>query len=116
MSWEANDDYTVWTFKIRPGVRFHNGRELTAEDVKFSTERVMDPETASPYIGNFETVESIEVVDSHTMRLTLTAPNPRAEALFHVHVNAIMPPGGDRGHEQQPGRLRSVPSEGAPGG
>ena len=91
MSWEANEDYTVWTFKIRPGVRFHNGRELTAEDVKFSTERVMDPETASPYIGNFETVESIEVVDSHTMRLTLTAPNPRAEALFHVHVNAIMP-------------------------
>ena len=91
LSWSANDDFTVWTFKIRPGILFHNGREMTAEDVKFSTDRVLDPETASFYIRRFDSMESVEVTDSETLVVTFSAPTPRAEELFFTHVNAIMP-------------------------
>ena len=93
LSWEANADFTVWTFTIRPGVLFHNGREMTAEDVVFSTTRVNDPETASFYIAQFENVgyEKIEATDSQTVVVTFAQPAPRAEELFFVHLNAIMP-------------------------
>lgn len=98
MSWEFSDDYTDWTFKIRPGISFHNGREMTADDVIYSTMRVLDPDTGSAYRGYFvdadtdeSLFESMEAVDSHTLRVKLKAPNPRLEELFFVHVNAIMP-------------------------
>jgi len=42
-SWQSSDDYKVYTFKLMKGKLFHNGREMTAEDVKFSLERIMDP-------------------------------------------------------------------------
>ncbi len=44
-SYEISPDGMVFTFKLRPGVKFHNGREMTAEDVKYSIERVLNPET-----------------------------------------------------------------------
>ena len=98
ISWESSDDYLDWTFNIRPGIKFHNGREMTAEDVKFSTERVINEETGSAYRAYFldaatkeSNFESIDAVDSHTLRIKLRSPNPRLEELFFVHVNAIMP-------------------------
>ena len=50
-SYTISDDGTVFTFKLRPGVKFHNGRELVADDVKYSIERVVKPETQSPGAG-----------------------------------------------------------------
>ena len=47
-SYTISDDGTVFTFKLRPGVKFHNGRELVADDFKYSIERVVKPETQSP--------------------------------------------------------------------
>lgn len=46
-SWESNDDGTVWTFKLRKGVKFHNGREVTAADFKYAWERIVDPANKS---------------------------------------------------------------------
>ncbi len=46
-SWEQSDDGLTWTFKLRAGVMFSNGREMTAEDVKWSFERLIEPETGS---------------------------------------------------------------------
>src|SRR5207247_3248404 len=46
-SWEANAQSTVWTFHLQPWVKFHNGRELTADDVVISIDRILDPTTAS---------------------------------------------------------------------
>jgi len=51
--WKVSSDNTQYTFYLRKGVRFHNGDELTAEDVKFSLERLIDRETGSPYYQFF---------------------------------------------------------------
>src|SRR5262245_49794852 len=48
VSWKALND-TVWEFKLREGVKFHHGAVMTAEDVKYSLERVLDAQRGSPY-------------------------------------------------------------------
>ena len=48
-SWEITNDGKTYTFKLRPNVKFHNGQTMTADDVKYSIERVLDPKTASPW-------------------------------------------------------------------
>src|SRR5688572_33090254 len=58
-SYEISDDGLTFTFKLRPGVKFHNGREMTAEDVKYSIERVLDPATQSPGAGFFSTIKEV---------------------------------------------------------
>ena len=46
--WTADDQGKTWTFALRPGVKFHHGKPLTAQDVVFTVERILDPKTASP--------------------------------------------------------------------
>ena len=50
-SWEITNSGKTYTFKLRPNVKFHNGQPMTADDVKYSVERVLDPKTASPWIS-----------------------------------------------------------------
>lgn len=73
-SWEASDDRKSWTFHLRKDVTFHDGSAFTAEDVKTTIERVMDKATASTARVNFEIVDSIEIVDDHTIRFNLSQP------------------------------------------
>ena len=69
--WDISKDGKVFTFKLRPGVAWHDGKPLTAEDVKFSFDVVFDPkyQTAHkrPY---YEGIEKVEVVDPQTVRFT----------------------------------------------
>lgn len=58
-----------YEFKLKSGVKFHDGSELTAEDVKFTLDRVMAEETASPNAGKLSRVSSVEVVDPLTVRI-----------------------------------------------
>ncbi|MFP4589135.1 MAG: ABC transporter substrate-binding protein [Candidatus Acetothermia bacterium] len=75
--WESTKDATVWTFHLREGVNWHRDYgTVTAEDVKFSIERVMDPEVGSPWKGSFSEVEDVEAVDELTVRITLSQPDP----------------------------------------
>lgn len=71
--WEASDDLKTYTFHLRQGVKFHNGRELEAEDVKWSFERCLDPKLGSQLRQNVQEVEKIEVVDKYTVKMTLSA-------------------------------------------
>lgn len=74
-SWEVSPDATVYTFKLKPGVSFHKGfGPLTADDVKFSYDRVIDPTGGSAYRGQLASIKSIETPDPLTVRITLTAP------------------------------------------
>lgn len=74
-SWESNDDKTVWTFNLREGVQWHGGDgELKAEDVKWSFERVMDPETGSPWKSDYDNVERIETNGEYTVTFHLKQP------------------------------------------
>lgn len=72
-SWDIPDNLT-YVFHLRKGVKFHNGRELTAEDVKYSLNRVLDPKTASPGRSYISLIDSIDVIDKYTVKLHLSAP------------------------------------------
>ena len=70
--WSANADATEWTFKLRKGVKFHDGSDFDAEDVKYSLMRVKDPEIGSPAKKSLSVVTDIEIIDSHTVKMKLS--------------------------------------------
>ncbi len=74
-SWKAVNDVT-WEFKLRKGVKFHNGDPMTAEDVKYSFDRVLDPKKKSPQYGNIRAVKEVQVVNADTVRLVTDKPFP----------------------------------------
>ena len=89
-SWEQPDE-TTYIFTLREGVTFHNGQPLTAEDVKFTFERMMDPEGGSPWTSQFEPIESIEATDERTVTFTMKQSyGPFLATLSSVYA-AILP-------------------------
>lgn len=90
-SYEVSEDGLTYTFTLRSGVTFHNGRELTSEDVKYSFERIMDPEVPAVAKGYFSALESIETPDELTVVLNYTEPfAPLLLALTRLET-AIVP-------------------------
>jgi peptide/nickel transport system substrate-binding protein len=71
--WHTTDNRN-YTFFLKKGVRFHNGRELKAADVKFVVERAMNPETKHPYPRYYEAIGDIIVKDDYTITFSLKAP------------------------------------------
>ena len=74
-SWKALSD-TQWEFKIRKGVRFHNGDVLTPEDVKYSFDRVIDQTKKSPQYGNVRAIKEVRVIDAETVHIITDKPFP----------------------------------------
>jgi len=71
-SWQISKDGKEITFKLRKGVQFHKGYgEMTAEDVKFSFERIIDPAAKSPEKGQWKNLDHVEVIDRYTVKLVL---------------------------------------------
>lgn len=78
LSWKANDDGTVWTFTLRPNVKFHNGRVLNADDVVATMDRLANPKNGSNALSAFRGVLSVggtRKVDDLTVEFHLDAPN-----------------------------------------
>jgi peptide/nickel transport system substrate-binding protein len=92
-SWEFSDDGLTLTFKLRPGVKFHNGRDFVADDVKSSLEYAQDPETGANIRTLARAVESVEVVDDLTVAFHFAEPTPAAfdliDLLFIVNRETI---------------------------
>ena len=74
-SWKAVTD-TQWEFKIRKGVRFHNGDVLTPADVKYSFDRVLDQTKKSLQYGNIRAIKEVKVVDAETVHIITDKPFP----------------------------------------
>jgi peptide/nickel transport system substrate-binding protein len=72
-SWEFPDPRTV-VFRLRRGVRFHSGAEMTSEDVKFTLERVLNPATRSPGRSFIDVITAIETPDRYTVRAKMQFP------------------------------------------
>lgn len=86
-SWEQTSD-TSYQFKIRKGVKFHDGEEMNAEDVKFSLDRAIASAAVS-YIVDF--IDTVTVVDDYTVDITLDAPYAPALRNLSVPFSAIVP-------------------------
>nr|WP_116132058.1 ABC transporter substrate-binding protein [Tropicimonas sp. IMCC34043] len=100
-----SDDGMTFTFKLRPGVKFHNGRELTAEDVKYSLDRVTNPETQSPGAGFFGSIEGydamasgeatslsgVTVIDPYTVEIKLSRPDATFLHVMAINFSSIVP-------------------------
>jgi peptide/nickel transport system substrate-binding protein len=115
--WDASDDLRTWTFRIRDGVMWHNGRPFTAEDVDWNIRHALDPATGSSILGlmsdymisEVDTGEkdsegaailrselwdanALEIVDPHTLRLNLKTPQTAIpEHFFHYPFNMLDP-------------------------
>lgn len=72
--WEKVSE-TEWVFTIRDDVKFHNGEPLTANDVAFSIERILDPEFRSPQQANFNMIESVKA-EGNTVVIQTKTPSP----------------------------------------
>ncbi|MBI2858876.1 MAG: ABC transporter substrate-binding protein [Chloroflexi bacterium] len=73
-SWEMAPDGLSWIFRIHKGVKFHNGEDLKADDVKFSFERFMLPIAPQSEMRNG--IERVEIVDDYTVRVHTKGPQP----------------------------------------
>jgi oligopeptide transport system substrate-binding protein len=87
--WDLSPDGKTYTFHLRRGVKFHNGRGVTADDVRYSWERALAPNTHSPVASNYlagvvgvaematgkrKELTGVTVVDTHTLRVTIDQP------------------------------------------
>jgi peptide/nickel transport system substrate-binding protein len=82
---------TMWELKLRRGVKFHNGEPFTAESVKFSFDRVLNPEQKSPIRGNFTWIKSVEIVDEHTVRIATEKPYPLIHEILTLGQFGMVP-------------------------
>jgi peptide/nickel transport system substrate-binding protein len=90
-SWTKSDDLKTWTFKLRSGVKFHNGREVEAEDVRATITRVMDKSIGSTARVNFDIVESIDTPDKTTIVFKLKIAYSGFAELFGDRQLRILP-------------------------
>lgn len=71
---EPGADLTRWTVTIRQGVQFHDGTDLTADDVAATYQAIIDPGYGSPLAGTFGVVDDVEALDDSTVEFTLDQP------------------------------------------
>ncbi|MEF2548591.1 ABC transporter substrate-binding protein [Aurantimonas sp. E1-2-R+4] len=104
-SYDISEDGTVFTFHLRKGVKFHNGREMTADDVKYSLDRVTTPKTQSPGAGFFgsikgydqmadgsaESLEGVTTVDPLTVKIELSRPDATFLHVMALNFSSIVP-------------------------
>lgn len=74
--WKVSPDGKEWTFQLRKGVKWHDGREFTAEDVKFTYDTVIDP-NSKPTVAkaDYAAIQRVEVADPYTVRFHLSQPS-----------------------------------------
>jgi ABC-type transport system substrate-binding protein len=118
-SYSVSDDGLTYTFKLRHGVKFHNGREMTAADIKYSLERTCNPATQSPGAGYYGALEGfddfqagkatelsgVQTPDDYTVTIKLSRPDSTLLHLMALNFSFVVPKevveaeGPDFGHK-----------------
>jgi peptide/nickel transport system substrate-binding protein len=85
--WTISDDGLHYTFKLKKGVKFHDGSSFTAEDVKYTYNRVMDPKTGYAKASNYMVIDQIQTPDDYTVEFTLSkAYSPFLALVSKIHI------------------------------
>jgi peptide/nickel transport system substrate-binding protein len=85
-SWRTLND-TTWEFKLRKGVKFHDGSDFTAEDVVFSIKRIPNvPNNPASYASNIRSIKDVEIVDPYTVIIKANEANPVLPVMLHNAV------------------------------
>jgi peptide/nickel transport system substrate-binding protein len=93
-SYEVNEDATSYIFKLRQGVLFHNGQEMTAKDVKYSFDTAPKPPPPGIEVAFLANVAGVEVVDDYTVTITMSKPDPTLPGVIAwARYTAIVPEG-----------------------
>lgn len=92
---EPNESGDEWTIRLREGVTFHDGRPLTSADVRFTFERILDPQDPKGGASKLGTLERVEEVDELTARFVLGAPDAVLPDALAQYVMGIVPEGYD---------------------
>ncbi len=103
--WEASRDGRTWTFTLRPGVQFHHGREVTAEDFVYSFTRLLGPKAGGPVAdflrriqgaddfvqGKATRVQGLQAIDRYTLRIALKEPFAPSLTVLGLANAAVVP-------------------------
>ncbi|RUU44279.1 MULTISPECIES: ABC transporter substrate-binding protein [unclassified Mesorhizobium] len=81
-SWTISDDGKAYTFKLHTGVKFHDGTDFNADDVKFSLDRARADNSVNAQKGLFAAIDTVEVVDPTTVKIALK--NPQSSFLYNM--------------------------------
>ncbi len=92
-SYTISEDRLTYTFTLREGVKFHNGDEVTAEDVVYSISRCADTTDGTPLVEAFSVIQSVEAVDARTVAITISEPS---NEFISYMTTAILPAGYDQ--------------------
>jgi peptide/nickel transport system substrate-binding protein len=93
-SYEVNEDATSYIFKLRQGVLFHNGQEMTAKDVKYSFDMAPKPPPPGIEVAYLANVAGVEVVDDYNVTITMSKPDPTLPGVIAwARYTAIVPEG-----------------------
>ncbi len=100
--WEMSDDLRKITFYLRKGIKFHDGTDLTAQDVKYNIEWILDPENKSPVRKMIGPVDEIKIIDDYTLEVTFEKPFPEVVYFWARALVGIVPEGahGKRSKEK----------------
>ena len=85
-SWEESEDGLSITLHLRQGVMFHNGRELTADDVVWAVEYAMDEELGHHLSDRFQTATGAEKIDDYTVQINYEQPTPKLDGISKLYI------------------------------
>ena len=89
-SWKRLDDLTL-EVKLRDGVQFHDGSKLTSEDVKYTFDRIMNPDSRSEATGYFAVLDKVTAPDAQTVQFKTKAPDPLMDQRLASYGSWILP-------------------------
>ena len=105
-SWDTSKDGKVYTFRLRRGVKFHNGQEMTSEDVKFAIDFARNPKNAAYGLVKLELVERVETPDKYTVRVHFREPSlPFLSSLTDIQAFTVIPKGSLQEGIDKPARF-----------
>jgi ABC-type transport system substrate-binding protein len=112
-SWEVSKDGKLYTFRLRKNVKFHNGKEMTADDIKFALDYTLNPKNGAYGFEDLNAVDRAEAADKYTLKIHMKRHNRTFAPSRRFPTNPCLRGSGSR-QRFLPAPARSSSSSGSP--